>query len=85
MKRKIRSEADIVRDALCDAIDWNNSRVDAEGRCSPQVELIRETLIEYRRLLLKRYGFSDTPLETMRHSDGGTVSLFDVKLTEGGK
>ncbi len=57
----------IIYRALCDAIDWQVSLIDANGGPSddPQVKEMVTILEDYRQMLERRYGHSRTPMERM--------------------
>ena len=74
-----RSSRQVIQRALCDAIDWQVSLIDAHGGPSddPQVQEMVSVLADYRRMMKSRYGQERTPME--RAGDGAeTVSIFDI-------
>jgi hypothetical protein len=57
------TDRDTVRQALYDAIDWQNSFAEANHPGSPErAEALAQVKL-YRALLKRRYGRSDTPIE----------------------
>ena len=69
----------IIYRALCDAIDWQVSLIDAHGGPSddPQVIEMIVVLGDYRLMLVRRYGQNRTPMERM--GDGAkSVNIRDI-------
>lgn len=62
---------DLIRRALYDAIDWQNSLADAWSPGSPERQQSRDQAKAYRTILKRRYGQSSTPMETV--PEGATV------------
>lgn len=68
---------DLIRHALYDAIDWQDSLADAWAPGTPERQECRDQAKEYRRILKRRYGSARTPAETV--IDGlTTVTLAEL-------
>lgn len=71
------SDRDIVRKALYDAIDWQESLADANREGSEEREYSLILAKEYRKLLKRRYGDDKTPMERA-FENATTITLDDL-------
>jgi hypothetical protein len=69
------SDRDTVRQALYDAIDWQNSFAESNHPGSPERAEARAQVKLYRALLKRRYGTSQTPMEA--RMEGATYVTLD--------
>jgi hypothetical protein len=76
------ADRDLVRAALIDAIDWQQSLGDAYRSDAPERRIAREQEAAYRKLLKRRYGTDRTPMETaMDGAPSVTIQELIKRLT----
>jgi hypothetical protein len=70
--------SDDIKQALYDAIGWQESLADATRHCDDgSHEEALAQAAKYRKILQRRYGQSSTPLERMLDS-AETMSIYDL-------